>query len=212
MPKVVNHQRRREDLAQLTVEVISTVGIEKTTIREIARRGGLSMGMLTHYFTSKDELVSFAFRWISEQLFAQVDHLAASHPPGLPRLEAAVDAMSRVGKPAGLGLWLSLWDRAARNPGFANEHRVFYARWRRYVRGCLADAASLLQIEGGAQLDEATDLILAAVDGLWIDSAFEPGRFSAPRRRSLLRLQIAVLTQRLATQRTRGKRTAKKSH
>ena len=78
--------------------------------------------------------------------------------------------------------------------------------------GCLADAASLLQIERGAQLDEATDLIVAAVDGLWIDSAFEPGRFSAPRRRSLLRLQIAVLTQRLATQRTRGKRTAKKSH
>jgi AcrR family transcriptional regulator len=193
MPKVVDHQQRREDLARLTVEVISAVGIENTTIREIARRGRLSIGMLTHYFSGKDELVAFAFRWISEQLFAELDQLTATSAPGLPRLEAAVNFMSTVGEPGGLGLWLSVWDRASRNPRFANEHRAFYARWRRYIRGCLADAQSLRQLRTGARLDEATDLIVAAVDGLWIDSAFDRIRFSPRRRRALLKLQIAVL-------------------
>jgi len=194
MPRVVDHQQRRADLALLTLEVIRTVGIENTTIREIARRGRLSMGKLTHYFTSKDELVAFAFRWLSEKSLAELDQLAATHGPGLPRLEVAVDTMSKVGEPAGIGLWLSLWDRAVRVSAFTNEHRAFYERWRGYVRTCLRDAVALQQIARGTSIDRAADLIVAAVDGLWIGGAFEPARFAPARRRSLLRLQIDALT------------------
>ena len=82
MPKIVDHHRRREDLALLTLRVISAVGIENATIREIARRGGLSLGSLTHYFSSKDDLVAFAFRWLAEKSFAELDQLAALHPRG----------------------------------------------------------------------------------------------------------------------------------
>jgi len=194
MPKIVDHHRRREDLALLTLEVISAVGIEQATLREIARHGGLSLGRLTHYFGSKDDLLAFAFRWLTEKSFAELDQLAAAHPPGLPRLEAALQAMSRFGEPAGIGLWLSVWERATRNPAFANEHRAFYARWRGYVRTCLSDAFALHQRARRAALDEATDLIVAAVDGLWIGGAFEPERFAVARRRSLLRLLTKSLT------------------
>ena len=58
MPKIVDHHRRREDLALLTLRVIGAVGIENAAVREIARRGALSLGSLTHYFTSKDDLVA----------------------------------------------------------------------------------------------------------------------------------------------------------
>jgi len=199
MPKIVDHHRRREDLASLTLKVISAVGIENATVREIARRGRLSLGSVTHYFASKDDLVAFAFRWLSERSFAELDQLALLHPPGLPRLMAAVDAMARFGEPAGIGLWLSVWERATRSPAFANAHRAFYARWRSYVRASLRDALAPAQRAPRARLDEATDLIVAAVDGLWIGGAFEPERFAAPRRLSLLRLQIEALTTTLTT-------------
>ena len=197
MPKIVDHHRRREDLALLTLKVISAVGIENATLREIARRGGLSLGRLTHYFGSKDDLLAFAFRWLAEESFGELDRLATLHPPGRRRLEAAVEAMSRFGEPAGIGLWLSVWERATRNPAFANEHRAFYARWRSYVRTCLSDtlAPERSRVAG---LDEATDLILASVDGLWIEGAFEPERFAASRRRALLRLQLDALIGSLA--------------
>jgi AcrR family transcriptional regulator len=198
MPKIVDHHRRREDLALLTLRVIGAVGIENATLREIARRGGLSLGRLTHYFASKDDLLAFAFRWLTEQSFAELDQLATVHPPGRPRLEAAVEAMSRFGEPAGIGLWLSVWERATRNAAFANEHRAFYARWRSYVRTCLSDALALRQSSRRAGLDEATELIVAAVDGLWLEGAFEPERFTAARRRTLLRLQLDALTASLA--------------
>jgi hypothetical protein len=102
--------------------------------------------------------------------------------------------MSRFGEPAGIGLWLSVWERATRSPAFANEHRAFYARWRSYVRTCLSDTLAPAQRSRRSGLDEVTDLIVAAVDGLWIEGAFEPERFAAPRRRALLRLQLDALT------------------
>jgi AcrR family transcriptional regulator len=208
MPKIVDHEQRREELALLTLGVVRAVGIEGATIREIARRGGLSMGVLTHYFTSKDQMVAFAFRWLTENTFTDLDRLAASHPPGLPRLEAALELQSGRGEPSGIGLWLTLWDRAVRNPMFAKEHRAFYARWRSYVRACLEDAIALRQI-GSVPLDDTTDLIVAAVDGLWLGSAFERRRFADARRRMLLQLQIDAVTGHKPTQphRSAGRRS-----
>jgi TetR/AcrR family transcriptional regulator, transcriptional repressor of bet genes len=195
MPKIVDHHRRREELALLTLEVIRAVGIEGATVREIARRGGLSIGLLTRYFTGKDEMVAFAFRWLTEKTFAELEQLTALHSPGLPRLEAALRQQSGSEEPAGIGLWLSLWDRAVRNPRFANEHKAFYTRWRGFVRTCLRDAVALQQIKPSIGLDEATDLIVAGVDGLWLEGAFEPTRFAAGRRQLLLRLLVDALTQ-----------------
>jgi len=203
MPKIVDHHRRREDLALLTLDVIKAAGIEGATVREIARRGRLSIGVLTRYFTGKDEMVAFAFRWLTEKTFADLEQLASAHAPGLPRLEAALRVQSAA-EPAGIGLWLSLWDRAVRNPRFRNEHRAFYGRWRGFVRTCLRDAAALGQISRTTGLDETTDLIVAAIDGIWLEGAFEPTRFAARRRQRMLRLLVNALTQRNAARPARA--------
>lgn len=62
MPKIVDHDRRRKEIAMLTLDVMRAVGIENASIRGIAQRGGLSMGVLTHYFKTKDDLIVFTFR------------------------------------------------------------------------------------------------------------------------------------------------------
>ena len=195
MPKVVDHHRRREDLALLTLDVIRTAGIGGATVRQIARRGRLSIGVLTRYFTGKDEMLAFAFRWLAEKTLEDLEQLASTHAPGLPRLEAALRLQTTSDEPGGIGLWLSLWDRAVRNPKFRNEHRAFYGRWRGFVRTCLRDAAALGQMRPLIALDDATDLVVAAVDGIWLEGAFEPARFTAPRRQLLLGLLVNVLTQ-----------------
>jgi AcrR family transcriptional regulator len=197
MPKIVDHNRRRAEIAALTLEVIRTVGIENATIRGIGNRGGLSMGVLTHYFKKKDELLAFAFRWLSDRFFFDLDKLLATTPPGFGRLEVALEAVfPKPGEPAGIALWTSLWERAARNPAFAKEHRAYYTRWRRYVRTFLREAVALRQTPPRLRTNDATDLLVAAIDGLWISSALEPKRFSLARRRALVRQLVGTVTQR----------------
>ena len=196
MPKIVDHDHRRGEIAMLTLEVMRAVGIENASIRGIAQRGGISMGVLTHYFKTKDDLVVFTFRWLADHSFANLDRLIAKCAPGLPSLETAIEAMfPQASEPAALALWMSLWDRAVRNPTFAREHRDYYRRWRRYITKFLADAIKLKQVPVTMKIATATDLIVAASDGLWLAMTLEPRRFSKAKRRVLLKKMIANLTQ-----------------
>ncbi len=67
MPKIVDHNERREHIAKIVAELMSTVGVENTTIREISRQSGYSRGFIEHYFQDKEELVAAALNWINEQ-------------------------------------------------------------------------------------------------------------------------------------------------
>ena len=120
-----------------------------------------------------------------------MDKLLDDHHPGLRRLEAAINAvLPQPGEPAALALWMSLWDRAVRNPAFAREHRDYYRRWRIYVRRFLQDAIRLKEAHVRLNLDTATDLIVAGADGLWLAMTLEPRRFSKIQRQVLLRQLI----------------------
>ena len=195
MPKIVDHDRRRKEIAMLTLEVMRTEGVENASIRGIAQRGGLSMGVLTHYFKTKDELVVFTFRWLAEHTFTQLDRLLTDHRPGLKRLEAAMESQfPKASEPAALALWMSLWGRAVRNPAFAREHRDYYRRWRGYLKRFLEKAIELKEVPANLDVSAATDLLVAAVDGLWIAMTLEPRRFSKVQRRRLLRRVITDVT------------------
>lgn len=197
MPKIVDRDQRRKEIAMLTLALMRSEGLENASIRSIARRGGYSMGVLTHYFRTKDELVVFTFRWLAEHTFAQLEGLRVRNPAGLARLEAAMDAhLPQASEPAALALWMSLWGRALRTPAFAREHRNYYRRWRAYIRECLDDAKRARRIPARLDVSEATDLLVAAVDGLWLAMTLEPRRFTRLQRKRLLRQTINAITGR----------------
>jgi AcrR family transcriptional regulator len=197
MPKIVDHDRRRREIAVLTLDVMRAVGIENASIRSIAQRGGISMGVLTHYFKTKDDLVVFTFRWLADQSYGQLDKAIENCKPGLDSLETAIEAMfPKAREEAALSLWMSLWDRAVRNPRFAREHRDYYRRWRQYIKRFLTEAVKLKQVPRNLNIGTATDLIVAAADGLWLAMTLEPRRFSKAQKRILLKKLIGDLTQR----------------
>jgi AcrR family transcriptional regulator len=192
MPRIVDHDRRREQIARLTVRVIQQDGAESATVRRIARAGGFSIGVLTHYFRDKDELVGFAFQWLARQSFAELDAAVAGAHPGLTRLRTALEFMvPATATPSFVRVWLSLWGGAMHNPALARIHRDYYARWRRYLRRYLAEAVARGEITAPRSLRDATDLLTAAVDGYWIGATFEPRRFPPRRRRALVAQLLA---------------------
>ena len=194
MPRIVDHVRRREQIAQLTVRVIQQEGAEHATVRRIAKVGGFSIGVLTPYFSDKDELIAFAFQWVARQSFAELDAAVAAAPPGLVRLRTALEFMvPTAATPSFIRVWLSLWGGAMHNPDLARVHRDYYARWRRYLCRYLDEAVRRREIAAPRSLRDATDLLTAAVDGFWIGGTFEPSRFPLRRRRALVAQLLATV-------------------
>ena len=195
MPKRVDHDERRAELAELTVRVIEAEGAQSATLRRIAKEGGFTLGVITHYFRTKDELVALAFEWLAERSAAALEARLAAASGGRARLVAALEHMVPVnGEASYPGVWLALGSGVRRSDPLAALHRAYYARWRRTVRD-LVRAAKCRPMSAAA-LAEAVDLLVTGIDGLWLGVMLEGRHYGRRRRRAL----IAALVERVVTQ------------
>ena len=76
MPKIVDHEERRKQIAEATWRVIFNQGMKGATVRNIAQEAGLSLGALRHYFSTQDELLSFAMRLVKERATQRIQDIA----------------------------------------------------------------------------------------------------------------------------------------
>jgi AcrR family transcriptional regulator len=56
MPRQVDHDDRRDQIVTITVELIASGGPKAVTMREVARRLGGSVTLVTHYFPTRDAI------------------------------------------------------------------------------------------------------------------------------------------------------------
>ncbi|GAA2859108.1 transcriptional regulator [Actinoplanes cyaneus] len=72
MPKTVDHDQRRRELAAAVQRVIARDGVAEVSIRTVAAESGWSSGALRHYFATRDELLVFACEQVIEQVTARI--------------------------------------------------------------------------------------------------------------------------------------------
>jgi AcrR family transcriptional regulator len=68
MPKTVDHEQRRRELAEALWRIARRDGLEAATVRRVAAEAGVSVGLVQHYFTSKDEMLQFALERLGTEL------------------------------------------------------------------------------------------------------------------------------------------------
>ncbi|KXO92173.1 TetR family transcriptional regulator [Tsukamurella pulmonis] len=86
MPKQVDHQERREEIARALWRVVERSGVQRLSLREVAKEAAMSHGQLQHYFASRQELLTFAMDLAAERTAARVaEGIARLGPDPHPR-------------------------------------------------------------------------------------------------------------------------------
>ena len=158
---------RRAQLIEVTIDSLAEVGYVGTTLAEIARRAGVSPGLVAHYFGDKDSLLSGAFRTLARSLAARVRARLALAHSARGRVQAVIDtnlAPEEFDKRTGTA-WLAFWGQVLHVEGLK---RVQTAYQRRMLSNLRSDLR--LMIPG----DEARSLaamIAAMIDGVWLRAA-----------------------------------------
>ncbi len=75
MPKVVDHDKIREELLENCFKIFSQKGYSKVSIREIAKETGLSTGSIYHYFKNKEEILEQMFAYIRKKNFGKYQEM-----------------------------------------------------------------------------------------------------------------------------------------
>ena len=86
MPKRVDHEERRRQIADALLRTATTRGLHATGMREVAAEAGVSLRLVQYYFGTKEELLLFAMQ-----------HLAARFSErGLARIRRLKDKAGAV--------------------------------------------------------------------------------------------------------------------
>jgi AcrR family transcriptional regulator len=164
VPKKVDHAHRRRTIAEALWQVVIRDGLDQVSLRSVAAEAGISMGMVQHYFASKDDMLVFALDSLTEQVGRRIaaafaalgdtagprERVRASLVQTLPLDdERRVEAMCGV----------AFLARAPVDARIAEYFRTSYGEGHRYLTEQLA-------LAGVAAPERQAHLLFALADGL----------------------------------------------
>jgi AcrR family transcriptional regulator len=195
MPKVVDHEERRAELAAAVWRLASREGLEAVTVRRVADEAGWSTGAVVHYFSDKEELLLFAFRTVADRVGRR---LAAAEertdePLELARTWLVQGLPLDAERQAEVRVWFAFLGLALARPAFARAQRLTYRAWRRRVADLLEEAQRRGQVRANVDCAATAAALVAVVDGLAIQATFEPRALSSRRQAEILDQHLDAL-------------------
>jgi AcrR family transcriptional regulator len=173
---------RRSLIVEAARSVIAERGLFATTMRDIAREAGVSVGTLTYHFTGIGEILRDVLEGEMEQFYAPIAARSNASPDGAAALQILIDGFFASGKRAvqHWRLWLDFWSLSAHDATYAAWQRNTYLRWSADVEatlrlGCAQGAFAI------GDIDLALTDFLAMFDGL-AAQAYLPGSRMGPRQ------------------------------
>ena len=181
--------RRRRQLVDATLAVISSHGLHGTTLARVARTAGLSPGIVNHYFKTKDALLLATLTHTAsefEQQWREVVGAAAGGAAG--KLRALVEWLfdPMLFDSRRVAVWTAFWGEARAR---ADYMRVCGESDRAYYEQVLALVREVVREGGyaGVDADAVGRALFSLLDTLPEDGLAEPAAFEpdAARRTCL---------------------------
>jgi AcrR family transcriptional regulator len=188
VPKVVDHEERRAELAAAVWRLASREGVEAVTVRGVAEEAGWSTGALVHYFADKEALILFAFRTAADRVGRRLAELEERTSDPLERARAQLIEGLPLDRERQdeVRFWFSFLGLALTRPALARAQRVAYRAWRDRIADRLREAQEADDVRADADCATEAAALVGLVDGLAVQATFEPRALSAARQVELV--------------------------
>ena len=180
MPVLVDHQRTRDQIAELACGIVAREGLHSLTMRRIAAEAGTSRAIVSTYFRDMRDLVLATFQWVAAQ---QARHFEAAEAGGLG-VTGCVESLLPLDQPR-----LDGWRVTIAFLGYAVADEELATIERERIDSAVLRFERLLVHEGGfARPSAATrreaQRIVSCLLGVAVDYSFDPTAQAQPRRRA----------------------------
>lgn len=170
LPRKQPRNARRTQLIESTIETLAEVGYARTTLTAVARRAGLSHGLVNFHFETKEKLLHETMVYLGEEYRANWSSaLAAAGPSSAERLHALLQAdfNPAICTPARLAAWCSFWGEAQSRPMYQDACGSNDEAYNAALEQCCAELA----VEGGYNLNpvRAARVLRVTTEGVWLD-------------------------------------------
>lgn len=183
--------RRRQALIKATIAVIAKHGASGTTVERVARKAGVSVGLMNFHFASKERLFQETFRHLSEE-YEEVwqKNLRSAGVDSRARLNQMIESNfdRRIFTREKLAVWFAFWSDAQ----LRDRYRAAATRVeRRYIQAIEKEIAGLLASRDATGIAQP---LMAMIDGFWLQALLYPRGFA---REDAVRVCLAFIDEHI---------------
>lgn len=173
MSRQVDPAERRTVIVEAAFDILARRGLPALTMRAVAEVAGVTTGMVTHWFESRDALIQAAI----ETAARREERRAARATKGGADLKTTLVAFLPLDHERAdeFRVWIGFWAASIGNDRLLEGHRQRYRDWARYMAevGLVAD-------------ERVARRLIAIVDGISIDAVLDPERWPAEEQLAAL--------------------------
>jgi AcrR family transcriptional regulator len=187
MPKIVDHDARREEIIAAVWRLVAREGFASLTMRQLASEVGMANGALVRYFPTRDDILRAAFRRAfdatNERADRTIDSLEGLEAfrrlciEILPLDDERLDEARVV---------IGFWDYAVVDHELIKVFDDAMSQWRARMTIYLTSAQLGGEVSESVQVEAVVDLVLATLMGLQINAVFSASHNTPDRQMRIL--------------------------
>ena len=186
MPRPAYPEERRTEVVEGAFRLLARDGVEGFSMRAVAQEAGCTIGLINHWFASKDDVIDAALtRAINDALERSRAALSDSTTVEDGLVQFLPLDETRVSE---LRIWLAFWAMSISRPGLNERHNARAADLRKLLK---KDAATL-----GISKDnitKAVDVLMPLIDGITVNALLDPDYWTPSRQLKALRTALDAL-------------------
>lgn len=192
MPKIVDHEKRKLEIAAAACDAISDIGIENVKLTDIGEKAGYTTGAITHYFSNKTEVLLAAWEYAYQDFINQTNKASAREPYSLINVLAKSLPISPRGRIL-TKVWIALTVRSLGSTTLKKNHVRYRHLWTKRIKGELQRAQSLGILDQFIDVEIEAQMIPLVITGICMRAIMNPKKWPKSRQMEFLRHYVDKL-------------------
>ncbi|MGK5679283.1 TetR/AcrR family transcriptional regulator [Actinoplanes sp. URMC 104] len=168
MPRVSEDHltARREQILVAARACFLRKGLHNTSMQDLIKEAGLSVGAVYRYFKSKDEIIAAIAEGVVGGIRERIDEVAKRRLPLVESMSLLLDVIDEQLAPGGaLPIALQVWAEATIDPAIGRIVHERYTDLRTSVRTLVTHSVESGELPASADIDDVTAAYYALIPG-----------------------------------------------
>ncbi len=186
MPRPAYPEQRRTEVVEGAFRLLARDGVEGFSMRAVAQETGCTIGLINHWFASKDDVIDAA---VAQAIDDALDRSRAALSDSTTVEDGLVQFLpldeTRVSE---LRIWLAFWAMSISRPDLNKRHNARAAELRKLLK---KDATSMGL--SSDRIASTIDVIMPLLDGITVNALLDPDYWTPSRQLKALRTTLDAL-------------------
>jgi len=194
VPKIVDKAAQRQNIALAACRAVAHNGIDATTMVDIAREAGVTTGMITHYFGSKNDIIHAALRLVLERMEARIQARIGGQSETLYSILKEMLPIDQA-RQVECAIWISFWGKVSSDPKLCEVNRELHEYAENLYRHAVVYTWPEARQWSPVNFETVTSSILIFLNGLTASAITSPQSWDTAAQLKALDSHLKLLEQ-----------------